>query len=89
MVILIKDPAAAGIDLFVALARTAHGQSRVHVHIMTSQVQANQALEQDCPSRPGGAQEDEQTRSRTAIRDHVQDRAERGRLVEMARGHSI
>lgn len=89
MVILVKNPAAAGINLFVALTCAAHGQGSVHVHVVTGQIQANQTLEQDGPSRPSGAQEDEQTGGRTAIRDHIQDRAECGGLVEMTRRHAI
>lgn len=41
VIVLIQDPAPAGIDLLVALARAAHGQCRVHVHVVTRQVQAD------------------------------------------------
>lgn len=89
MVILVKNPATAGINLFVALACTAHGQGSVHVHVVTGQVQTDETLEEDGPSGPSGTQENKQTGSGTAISDHIQDRAERGGLVEVTRCHTI
>lgn len=65
----------------MALVGSADAQSSVHVHIVTSHVQANQTLEHDSPAGPGGAQENEQARGSAAVRDHIQDGAEGGRLV--------
>lgn len=89
VVVLVEDPAAAGVDLLVALIGTTHTQRRIHVHVVTGQIQANQALENDSPSGPGGAQEDDQTRGRAAVRHHIQHGAEGGRLVEVPRRISI
>lgn len=89
MVILVKDPAAAGVDLLVALIGTTHAQGGIHVHVVTGQVQADQTLEDDSPSGPGGAEEDDQARGCAAICHHVQHGAEGGRLVEITRRISI
>lgn len=89
VVVLVEDPAAAGVDLLVALIGATHTQRRIHVHVVTGQIQANQPLENDSPSGPGGAQEDDQTRGRAAVRDHIQHGAEGGRLVEVPRRISI
>lgn len=86
MVILVQDPAAARLNLLVTLARTAHTQSRVHMHVMAGHVDGDQALENNRPPRPGGAQEHQQTCGGAAVRDHVQHGSERGGLVEVARG---
>lgn len=89
VVILVQDPAAASLHLLVALAGTSHAQGRVHVHVVTGHVQSDQALEDNGPSWPGGAQEDQQTRGRAPIRHHVQHRTKCGRLVIVARRISI
>lgn len=85
MVVLVENPAAAGIDLLVALVGSTHAESRVHVHVVTGHVEADQTLEDDCPTRPGGAQEDQQTSGCAAVSHHVQDCTEGGRLVEITR----
>ena len=69
----------------MALALPRHGQRREHVHVVTRQVQADQALEQDRPARPGGRQEDQQTGRGAAVRDHVEHAAKLGGLLEVAR----
>lgn len=81
MVVLVQDPASAGIHLLVALST--HAQRGVHVHVMTCQVEGDESLEEDRPARPGGAQEHKETRGRAPIRDHVEDGAERRRLFEI------
>lgn len=57
-VVLVHNPATARIDLLVALAGSAHAESSVHVHVVAGHVQADETLEEDSPSGPGGAQED-------------------------------
>ncbi len=57
-IIQMKHPASTRIHLFVTLTLCAHGQGRVHVDVVTRQVQANQPLEDYTPSRPGRGQED-------------------------------
>lgn len=89
VVVLVEDPAAAGVDLLMTLVGTTHTQRSVHVHVVTGQVQADQALKDDSPSGPGGAQEDNQARSRAAVGHHVQHGAEGGRLVKVTRCISI
>lgn len=89
MVVLVEDPAAAGIDLLVALIRATHAQRGIHVHVVTSQIQADQTLENNGPSGPGRAQENDQAGGSAAVRHHVQHSAEGGRLVEVTRRISI
>lgn len=57
-VIQVQDPAARLVHLLVALAVT-HDQCSVHVHVVTGQVEGDQALEDQRPARKGGGQEDE------------------------------
>jgi hypothetical protein len=68
----------------VALPAAAHAQRRVHVHVVTRQVQRDEALEDDAEAREGLREEDEQTRGCAAVRHHVQHGAELGRLLEAA-----
>lgn len=84
MVVLVQDPAAAGVDLLVALAGTSHAERRVHVHVVTSHIQRNQTLEDDRPPGPGRAEEHQQTRCCAPIRHHVQHGTEGSRLVEVS-----
>ena len=55
------------------------------MHVVTSHIDSDQALEDNRPTRPGGAQENQQTSRGTAIRNHIQDRAEGSRLIEIPR----
>lgn len=75
---------STGVDLLVALIGSTAAQSRIHVHVVTRHVQADQALEDNGPPRPCGAQKDQQTRRGAAICHHIQNRAERGRLIEVS-----
>ena len=61
-VVLLQDPAPALVDILVALSATAHTECRVHVHVVTSQIEGDEALEDNAPSRESLRQEDEQTR---------------------------
>lgn len=65
----------------MALVGAAHGQGGVHVHVVAGQVEGDQALEEDGPARPGGAEEDQQTGGGAAVGDHVEHGAEGGGLV--------
>ena len=88
-IVQIQNPASRLVDVLVALIRAAHGQSGVHVHIMAREIERDQALEDDGPAGEGGREEDEQAGGRAAIGHHVEDGAEAGRLVEVARGIAV
>lgn len=62
-----------------------HRQRRVHVHIMTGKIQTDQPLEDDAPTRERAGQEDKQAGCRAAVGHHVEDGAEAGGLMEVAR----
>lgn len=81
-IVQVQKPALALVDILVARVGTANNQGGVHVHVMAGEVERNQALEDDGPSREGRRQEDQQTRGGASIRDHVQDSAKASRLVE-------
>lgn len=73
----------------MALTLAAHDQGGVHVHVVTCKVQADQELEDH---REGGfrsGEEDQQAGGSAAIGDHVQNGAEAGGLLELARCHAI
>lgn len=78
-----QNPTPALVHLLVTLSGVGHGQCRVHVHVMAGQIQANQRLEENRPSRPGGTQEDQQTSRRASICDHVEHRPKPGCLLEI------
>lgn len=88
-VVEIQYPTPPRIHLLMAAASAAHGQRGVHVHVVTSKIQADQALEQDCPGGFRDGEEDEQTGRRTAVRHHVQHGAEARGLLEVAGGVAI
>lgn len=88
-VVKVHDAAPARGDVLVALALAAHDQGRVHVHVVAGEVQADQALEDHRVCGFGGGEEDEQAGSGAAVCNHVQDRAETGRLVEFARSKAV
>jgi len=73
----------------VALALTSHYQSRIHVHVVASEVQADQTLEDHGVGGLRGGEEDQQARSRAAVSDHVQHSTESSGLLELARCHAI
>ena len=87
-VIQMENPTPALIHLLVT-ARTRHRQRRIHVHVVARKIQADEALEQQRPSRPRGAEEDEEAGCRAAICDHVQHGAELGGLLKVARGDAV
>lgn len=55
VVVEMQQTAAALLDFFVALAAVTHGERGVHVHVVASEVQADEALEEQRPSGKGGA----------------------------------
>ena len=73
----------------MALALGAHGQCGVHVNVVTGEIQADESLEDDAPSRPGGGQEDEEAGGGAAVRHHVEHCAEGGGLVVASSGHAV
>ena len=54
------------------------------MYVMAGQVQTDQELEDQRPSRERGGEEDEEASCGAAICDHVENSAELGRLVEGA-----
>ena len=67
----------------------AHDERRVHVHVVTREVERDEALEQDGPAGERRRQEDEQARRGAAVRHHVEDGAEARRLLKVARGVAV
>jgi len=57
-------------------------EGAVHVHIMATEVESDEELEEKGPARIGRAEITEQARRRASIGDHVQHCAEFGGLVE-------
>ncbi len=84
-----QDPAPTRIHFLVTLPLRPHRQGRIHVDIVTGQVQADQALKDDAPPRPRRREEHQQTRRRAAIGDHVENGAEGGGLVVAAGGYAV
>lgn len=82
-----QNPAPARLDLFMALPT--HGQSRVHMDVVAGEIQGNQALEQDGPSRKGRGQEHQETGSRAAVGDHVQHRTKSCGLIVPPRCQAV
>lgn len=54
------------------------------MHVVTGHVQADETLEENSPSGPGGAQEDKETCGSAAVGHHVQHSTEGGGLVEVS-----
>lgn len=73
----------------MALAAAAHAQRRVHVHVVASQVEGDEALEDDAEARERLRQENEQTRCCTPVRDHVEHSSKLGALFVGPRGVSV
>jgi hypothetical protein len=59
-IVQVQKPALALVDILVARVGTANNQGSVHVHVVAGEVECNQALEDDGPSRKGRGQEDQQ-----------------------------
>lgn len=72
------------INVLVALAAPAHGQSRIHVHVVAGKVETDEQLEDHAPSGLGRRQKDEETCRGAAVRHHIQHCAELCGLLELA-----
>jgi hypothetical protein len=81
-VVLLQDPTPALVDVLMALSAAAHAQGRVHVHVVASQIQRDETLENDAPPGKCLRQEDQQTGRGAPVRDHVQYRAKFCGLLE-------
>lgn len=81
-VVEVEDPAAALVDALVAARGTTHGERRIHVDVVAGEVEREQALEDDGPSREGAGEEDEEAGCRAAVGHHIKHRAEAGGLLE-------
>jgi hypothetical protein len=71
-----QDPASALVDLLVAGVTAAHLQTGVHVNVVRSQIQTDEELKHDAPSREGLCKEDEQAGGGAAIGHHIQHSTE-------------
>lgn len=89
VVVLVQNPASSSLNVLVALASSSHAKRGVHVHIVTGEVQRNQALENDRPPRPRGAEEYQQTGGCAPVRHHVEHRTKSGGLIVVSRRISI
>jgi len=58
-VIQVQNPASRFIDLLVTGIPSSHNKGRIHVNIMTSQIQRDESLKEESPPRPGRRKEDE------------------------------
>lgn len=58
-VIKVQDVRTALIHLLMALSLPTHNKRRIHMHIMTRQIQRNQTLENNRPAWESGCEEDE------------------------------
>ena len=73
----------------MALALAAHNQCRIHLHVVASEIQADQTLEDHGVGGLRGGEEDQQASGRAAISDHVQHSTKASGLLELARGHAV
>ena len=85
-VILLQHPAPTLIHFLVALSGATHAQSRIHVHVMACEVQADESLKDYAPTWKRACKEDQETSCGASIRHHVQYSAKFGRLMEISRG---
>ena len=82
-----QDPTPARVHLLVALPT--HRQGRIHMDVVASQVETDQPLEDNSPSRKCRRKKHQQTRRGAPVRHHVQHRSERSSLVVPSRGHTV
>ena len=82
-------PAPGCGDVLVALIGPSHAESRIHVNVVTGQIQRDKALEQESPARPSGGEENKKTGGGAAICHHVQHRSKFGGLFKVSSGISI
>jgi len=77
------------IHLLMTLPTPAHRQRRIHLHIVTRQIQTNQSLKQNRPPWKCACEEHQQTCCCAAISDHIQNGAEFCGLLEFSRCHAV
>lgn len=70
-----QDPASALVDLLVTGAAT-HFQRRIHVNVVGCEIQTDQSLEDNAPSRESLCQKHKETGCGASVRDHVEDSTE-------------
>lgn len=80
-VVLPQEPIPALVDILVATSTAAHAQGRIHVHVVTGQIQRNQELEYNAPPWESLGQEDEQAGGCASVGDHVQYSSKLGALL--------
>lgn len=88
-VVEIQQPALAFVDVLVTRIGAINDQGRVHVDVVASEIERNQALENDGPPRKGRREEDEEARRSATIRDHVENSTESSRLIKCASSIAI
>ena len=76
-----QNPTAILIDLLMACLASTQFETCIHVDIVGSQVQTDEDLKHNTPSRECLSQEDEQAGRGAAVCHHVEDSAERCRLI--------
>jgi hypothetical protein len=59
------------------------------VDVVAGEVERDEPLEDDGPARPGGREENEEASGGAAVRHHVENSAELGRLFKVPRGISV
>ena len=70
-IIHIQNPTPTLIHLLMALATPPHAKRSIHMHIMARQIQTNQSLEHDAPTRERAGEENEKAGCSAAIGNHV------------------
>lgn len=73
----------------MAVVGASHGEGSVHVNVVAGEVEGEQHLEDNGPSGECARQENQQTRSRASVRNHVENGAKARRLLESASSVSI
>jgi len=77
------------IHLLMTLTTPAHRQRRIHLHIVTRQIQTNQSLKQNRPPRKCACEEHQQTGCCASICHHIQYGSELGGLLEFSSCHAV
>jgi hypothetical protein len=83
-VVKVEYPVLALVDVLVARLGAIDDESSIHVDVVASKVEGDQALEENGEAREGRGEKDEQARGGASIGDHVEDGAEAGGLLESA-----
>lgn len=88
-IIQVHHPTPARRNILMALPLPAHGQRRIHVDIVTGEIQTDQCLEDDGVGGFGAGEKDQEAGGGAAVGDHVEDGAELGGLAEFAGGEAV